>query len=165
MDGAVKVGIDDFLQHVTGKITRAELRKTGDKIRKGEHLLTLIQKGKQLNIYSPVSGTIKEKNRSLSEEPSLINTSPYKEGWVYIIEPKNWPVEIQFLSMAEKFKTELKKEFQRLKDFLVSALKVYEPEYAMILQDGGALKDNILGEFGPEVWDDFQTKFIDTAMH
>jgi hypothetical protein len=67
--------------------------------------------------------------------------------------------------MAEKYKTELKKEFQRLKDFLVSALKVYEPEYAMILQDGGALKDNILGEFGPEVWDDFQTKFIDTAMH
>jgi glycine cleavage system H lipoate-binding protein/ABC-type phosphate transport system substrate-binding protein len=164
-DGTVKVGIDDFLQHVTGPITRIELKKTGDKIRKGEHLFTLVQKGKQLDIYSPVSGTIREKNKSLSDDPSLINTSPYKEGWIYSIEPKNWLVEIQFLSMAEKYKTELKKEFLRLKDFFVSALKANEPEYALVLQDGGALKDNILEELGPEIWDDFQTKFINSALH
>ncbi len=163
-DGTIKVGIDDFLQHVTGKITRAELRKTGDKIRKGEHLVTLVQNGKQLDIYSPVSGTIRERNHSLSENPSLINTSPYTEGWIYCIEPKNWPVEIQFLSMAEKYKSELKKEFLRLKDFLVSALKSSEPEYALALQDGGALKDNILEVLGPEIWDDFQTKFIDISV-
>lgn len=164
-DGTVKVGIDDFLQHVTGKITRIDLRKTGDKIKKGEHLLTLVQKGKQLDIYSPVSGTIREKNKSLTEYPSLINISPYKEGWTYSIEPKNWPVEMQFLSMAGKYKTELKKEFQRLKDFLVSAVKANENGSALVLQDGGALKDNLLEELGPEVWDDFQTKFIDISIH
>jgi glycine cleavage system H lipoate-binding protein/ABC-type phosphate transport system substrate-binding protein len=164
-DGTVKVGIDDFLQHVTGRITRIELKKTGDKIKKGEHLLTLIQKGKQLDIYSPVSGTIREKNISLSNDPSLINRSPYKEGWVYKIEPKNWPVEMQFLNMADSYNSELKKEFLRLKDFFISALKANEPEYAFVLQDGGALKDNILEDLGPEIWDDFQTKFLDSSLH
>ncbi len=163
-DGRLKVGIDDFLQHVTGKITRIEMKKIGDKIRKGEHMVTIIQKGKQLDIYSPVSGIIRGKNKSLNENPSLINISPYDEGWIYSIEPKNWPVEIQFLSMADKYRKELKKEFQRLKDFLMSALKANEPELELILQDGGALKDNLLEDLGPEVWDDFQTEFIDSSI-
>jgi hypothetical protein len=35
-------------------------------------------------------------------------------------------------------------------------------DYAqVVLQDGGELKNNLLEEFGPEVWEDFQSKFID----
>jgi hypothetical protein len=38
-------------------------------------------------------------------------------------------------------------------------------DYAqVVLQDGGALKDHALADFGPEVWEDFQVKFIDSAM-
>ncbi|MCX6237436.1 MAG: hypothetical protein NTY07_07760 [Bacteroidia bacterium] len=163
-DGTVKIGIDDFLQHVTGPITRIEMKNSGEKIKKGDRLLTIVQKGKQLNIYSPVSGTIKAQNESLITNSSLLNTAPYEEGWIYTIEPTNWLLEIQFLSMAEKYKTGLKNEFSRLKDFFASVIKSDTPEYALItLQDGGALKDSILADFGPEVWDDFQTKFIDIA--
>ena len=37
-------------------------------------------------------------------------------------------------------------------------------EYAhVVLQDGGSIHDNILAEFGPEVWEDFQTNFIDSS--
>jgi len=163
-DGTVKIGIDDFLQHVTGHITRVELKKTGSKIKKGEQLFSIAQNGKQLDIYSPISGTIEVQNESLLINPSLLNTAPFEHGWIYTLEPTNWSLEIQFLSMAEKYKTGLKSEFTRLKDFFATALKSDTPEYALItLQDGGALKDNILAELGPEVWDDFQTKFIDLA--
>ena len=163
-DGTVKIGIDDFLQRITGSITRIVMKKSGAKIKKGDHLLTIIQKGKQLDIYSPVSGIIKAQNESVSDNPSLLNTSPYEDGWIYTIEPTNWLLEIQFLSMAEKYKTGLENEFTRLKDFLATAIKSHKQELALIaLQDGGTLKDSILADFGPEVWDDFQTKFIDTA--
>lgn len=163
-DGTVKVGIDDFLQHITGTITRIEMKNAGEKIRKGELLLTLIRKGKQLNIYSPVSGTIKTQNKNLETHSSLINSAPYADGWVYEIEPTNWLLEIQFMTMAEKYGEWLKNEFSRLKDFFAVEIKADTPEYAMvILQDGGALKDNILADLGPEVWEDFQTKFIDTS--
>jgi len=161
-DGTVKIGIDDFLQHVTGPITRIEMKKSGEKIMKGDHLLTIIQKGKQLNIYSPVSGTIKSQNELLISDSSLLNTAPYEGGWVYTIEPINWPLEIQFLTMAEKYKTWIKDEFSRLKDFFATVAKTDSPEYALIvLQDGGTLKDNVLADLGPEIWEDFQTKFID----
>jgi glycine cleavage system H lipoate-binding protein len=162
-NGFVKLGIDDFLQHTTGLLTRIEMKNAGDKIKKGEHLLTIIQKGKQLNIYAPISGTIAACNKMLTTNSSILNTSPYSDGWVYLVEPANWLLEIQFLSMAEKYSTWLHKEFSRLKDFFAVALKANNPEYALIvLQDGGPLKDNILAELGPEVWEDFQTKFIDT---
>ncbi len=33
----------------------------------------------------------------------------------------------------------------------------------VILQDGGEIRDGVLSEMGPEVWEDFQTKFIDPS--
>ncbi len=33
----------------------------------------------------------------------------------------------------------------------------------VVLQDGGELKDNVLADLGPEVWEEFQTKFIDPS--
>ena len=92
----VKVGIDDFLQHITGTLTRIKMKEPGEKIRKGEKILTIIRDGKQLNIYSPVSGIIREKNQRLLTDSSIINSSPYSEGWVYMLEPKNWVRETQF---------------------------------------------------------------------
>ena len=161
-DGSVKIGIDDFLQHITGKITRIEMKNISDEIKKGEKLLTLIHNGKQLNIYSPVSGTITEKNSNLITNSALINSAPYSEGWVYMIEPANWSREIQFLSMAEKYKTWLIEEFSRLKDFFASVGRKNVPEYAFVaMQDGGSLKDCILADLGPETWEEFQTKFLD----
>jgi glycine cleavage system H lipoate-binding protein/ABC-type phosphate transport system substrate-binding protein len=162
-DGAVKIGIDDFLQHITGPISRIDMKSPGEKIRKGDIVLSIIQKGKQLNIYAPISGTILSQNRGLISHSSLINSSPFSDGWVYMIAPANWVREIQFLDMAEKYKAWLLNEFSRLKDFLAVSLKVNKLEYEhVVLQDGGYLKDSILEDLGPEVWEDFQTNFLDT---
>ncbi|MFH1160178.1 MAG: hypothetical protein V1733_04435 [bacterium] len=164
-NGVVRIGIDDFLQHITGPLTRIKMKKPGEKIKKGELLLSLIQNGKQLNIHAPVSGTITAENELLITTASTMNSSPYSDGWVYLIEPTDWLREIRFLTMAEKYKEWLKKEFSRLKDFLAVSVKVNTVEYApIILQDGGELKDGILADLGPEVWEDFQTKFIDTSI-
>ncbi|MEI7527255.1 MAG: hypothetical protein WCJ95_23095, partial [Mariniphaga sp.] len=161
-DGLVTVGLDDFMQHITGPITRVEMKKAGEKIKKGELLFSLIQSGKQLNIYAPVSGTIRKHNEMLLHDSSILNESPYSEGWVYMIEPANWFKEIQFLDMAEQYKRWLNTEFSRVKDFLATVLKAGNPELSLILlQDGGLLKEGILADFGPEVWDDFQTNFLD----
>jgi glycine cleavage system H lipoate-binding protein/ABC-type phosphate transport system substrate-binding protein len=163
-DGNVKIGLDDFMQHVTGTITRIKMKGPGEKIRKGEKFLSIIRNGKQLNIYSPVSGTIIYQNTELNADSSMINSSPYSEGWIYVIEPKNWLREIQFMQMAEKYKEWLQDEFIRLKDFLSNSVRSNENVYAhVILQDGGQLADHILADLDPEVWEDFQTNFIDTS--
>jgi glycine cleavage system H lipoate-binding protein/ABC-type phosphate transport system substrate-binding protein len=161
-NGMVRVGIDDFLQHITGPLTRVKMKNPGEQVQKGEVILTIVQNGKQLNICSPVSGTIRTQNGLLSSRSSILNTAPFTDGWVYTIEPSNWLRETQFLFMAEKYNDWLKQEFIRLKDFF--ATSVITAGYpSIVLQDGGDLKDNILAGFGPEVWEDFQVKFIDAS--
>lgn len=163
-DGIVRVGIDDFLQHITGTITRIIMRNPSDQFKKGDKILTVIQNGKQLNLYAPVSGTIKERNKLLETNSSLINSSPYETGWIYKIEPTNWGRENQLLFMAEKHRQFIQKEFSRLKDFLAAELVSDIERYTrVILQDGGELSDGTLSNLGPEIWDDFQTKFIDPS--
>jgi glycine cleavage system H lipoate-binding protein/ABC-type phosphate transport system substrate-binding protein len=163
-DGMVKIGIDDFLQHVTGAITNVKMKKYGDKVEKGELLVTIVQKGKQLNIFSPVSGTIKEQTSLLLSDASYVNSDPYSKGWIYMIEPANWMREIQTLFMADKYKTWLKNEFSRLKDFFAVFVNPVNVEYAhVVLQDGGELTDKLLSDLGPEVWEEFQTNFINKS--
>jgi hypothetical protein len=66
--------------------------------------------------------------------------------------------------MANKYRIWLNAEFTRLKDFLATAIKKDMPQFApLVLQDGGALKDEVLSDLGPEIWEEFQTRFIDTS--
>ena len=163
-DGNVKIGMDDFLQHITGKLTRIRMKEAGEKVRKGEKIVTIIRDGKQLNLYAPISGTILTQNKSLLADSAVTYTSPYSEGWLYQIEPKNWLREVQFMLMSEKYAEWLKDEFVRLKDFISASVKSNNLVYAqVVLQDGGELTDNVLADLGPEVWEDFQTQFIDTS--
>ena len=66
------------------------------------------------------------------------------------------------MAMADKYTKWISTEFSRVKDFLAATLKPDSLEYSHeVLQDGGVLKEGILADFGPEVWDDFQTNFLD----
>lgn len=162
-DGLVRIGIDDFLQHVTGPLTRVKMMEAGQRIKKGKKVLSIIQDGKQLDICAPVSGTIREQNKLLNTNTTVLNSSPYSEGWVYKIEPAHWLSEIRFLIMGSGYREWLKTEFQRLKEFLTDTLRSDTVASAHVLQDGGELKDRILEDLGPEVWEDFQTNFIDQS--
>ncbi|HPE56131.1 MAG TPA: hypothetical protein P5514_11025 [Bacteroidales bacterium] len=162
--GFVKIGLDDFIQHVTGPYTKIQMKEPGTKIKRNDLLVTIIQDGKQLQLYTPISGKIIEINEDLVAEPTSMNCSPYVEGWVYKIEPTNWLREIQFMRMADKYREWLENEFTRLKEFLTAPKGNYNPNSVpVIFQEGGALKDNILRDMGPEVWEDFQKHFVDVS--
>ena len=140
------------------------MREAGEQVRKGEIIMTIIQEGKQLNIYAPISGTILEQNEFLLADTGIINTSPFFKGWVYQMEPKNWLREVQFMLMGEKYVEWLKDEFARLKDFITATIRSNNMAYAhVVLQDGGELTDNLLADMDPKVWEDFQTQFIDSS--
>jgi glycine cleavage system H lipoate-binding protein/ABC-type phosphate transport system substrate-binding protein len=161
-DGKVRVGIDDFLQNFTGKYTRIKMKKTGDSVKRNEPVVTLIQDGKHLDICAPVSGTVKAINEALTDEPERINNSPYNEGWIYLIEPLNWLSEIRFFKMGQHYRSWLRRELLRLKDFF--AVSVHAKVYGQVVfQDGGEICEAVLQEFGPEVWEDFQKHFLDVS--
>ncbi len=163
-NGNIRMGIDDFLQHITGSISRMVLKENGTEVRRGEKILTLVKEGKKLNIYAPVSGIIRSRNNMLQKNASVVNFDPYQAGWIYEIEPKNWLREIQFMFMGESYYEWMKEEFVRLRRFFDRVLHPAQDETgALILQDGGELKDHILADLGPEIWEEFQTAFIDKS--
>lgn len=160
-NGTLTLGIDDFLQHVTGTISRVSLRTPGDRIRRGERLASVIQRGKQLDIISPVSGTIISRNEKLTGDTALLHSSPYAEGWIYGIEPDNWLNESRLMSAAAKYTEQVREEFGRIRDFLATFSGSGDVRMAhVVLQDGGELKEGLLEEFGPEVWEEFQIRFM-----
>ncbi|MCE4563019.1 hypothetical protein INQ51_01730 [Maribellus sp. CM-23] len=162
--GRVRLGVDDFISNVTGEYTRVIMKSPGEKVKRMEPLVTLIRKGKQITLNSPVSGTIKEINESLVADPFTINDAPYGEGWVYKIEPSNWLREIQFFTMGNNYREWISSEFTRLKDFLACSLNIMNMEDGKLaFQEGGELMLHPLKDLDPKVWEDFQNYFINTA--
>ena len=162
--GRVKIGIDGFLQNVTGPLTRVLVKKPGEQIKRGDHFLTLIQNGKRLEIKSPVTGIIEEQNNDLLEDASLLNSDPYTAGWILMVKPLSWISELKSYLMGQPYNDWLKTEAVRLKEFFASAMKLQDSkETALVLQDGGEIRGGILATFGPEVWEEFQNGFINNA--
>ncbi len=103
----VKVGITDYAQKELKDIIGIELPDKGNNIGKGEVLATLESVKATSDVYSPVSGTVVEVNDRLLEEPELLNTDPYGEGWIAIIEASN-PGELKELLSPQQYIEELK---------------------------------------------------------
>lgn len=160
-NGSIKVGLDDFIQHLAGNGAKISAKAMGEKVTKGERLITLVSEGKQMSLRSPLSGIIKAKNPEVEQK---LSAGLLVENWIYQIEPANWKRDSQFMFRADQYKDWLKSEFNRLRDFLAHSMNTHAPQYAHVaLQDGGELKEGLLTELGPEVWEDFQNGFLDSA--
>jgi glycine cleavage system H protein len=159
--GNAKIGLDDLLLHLTGEITYSNLLKQGTIINKGDLLVEVLQKGKQLKIFSPLSGKILHSNELLNENPGISNEDPYGKGWIYRIKPTNWKSDTNSYYLADEATIWSSNELERFKDFLADTIKRYSTDKSnIILQDGGELCDNLLSELPKEIWLDFQSEFL-----
>jgi glycine cleavage system H protein len=77
------VGITDHAQHELTDVVFVELPAVSKKIKAGESCAVVESVKTASDIYSPVSGEIKEINQAVSDDPSLVNREPYAGGWFY----------------------------------------------------------------------------------
>lgn len=76
------VGITDHAQRQLGDVVFVEMPKAGDRFEASEPFGSVESVKAVTEIYMPVAGTISEINGNLNDEPELINTDPYGDGWV-----------------------------------------------------------------------------------
>jgi len=81
-DGTVTVGITDFAQGELGDIVFVELESEGSEFDQDDVFGTVEAVKTVSELFSPVTGTIAEVNEQLEDEPELVNTDPYKKGWM-----------------------------------------------------------------------------------
>ncbi len=79
------VGITDHAQHELTDIVFVELPALGRKVKAAEACAVVESVKTASDIYSPVSGEIIEANKAVVDNPALVNTDPYGEGWFYKI--------------------------------------------------------------------------------
>jgi len=83
------VGISDHAQAELTDIVFAEPPKAGLTVSAGGVAAVVESVKAASDIYSPVSGEVTEGNMALTDNPSLLNTDPYGEGWIYKIRLSN----------------------------------------------------------------------------
>jgi glycine cleavage system H protein len=88
-DGAVTIGISDHAQDLLGDIVFVELPEIGQSI-DAETDAAIVESVKAASdVYSPISGEVTEVNPLLEDQPEIINSSPYEDGWFYKMIPSD----------------------------------------------------------------------------
>jgi len=111
-----RVGVTDYAQGKLGDVVYVELPEVGKQVKQATELKTkemelgAVESIKAVSaVYSPLSGAVKETNATLQERPELINTSPYNEGWICVLEPSALEAELKNLMDAKAYVEFLKK--------------------------------------------------------
>ncbi|MFA5803431.1 MAG: glycine cleavage system protein GcvH [Melioribacteraceae bacterium] len=90
IDGNVgTIGITDFAQGELGDIVYVDIAPDISELTIGESFGTIEAVKTVSDMYAPVSGKVLELNKKLNDEPQLVNTDPYGEGWIIKVELSN----------------------------------------------------------------------------
>ncbi len=84
VDGDIAtVGITDHAQAELTDVVFVELPESGRVLAAGDASAVVESVKTASDIYFPVSGEIVEINEAVADDPALVNTSPYENGWFF----------------------------------------------------------------------------------
>jgi glycine cleavage system H protein len=83
------VGISDYAQSQLGDIVYVEVPEAGKKLTKGGEAAVVESVKAASDVYSPVTGEVVEGNAALAENPALVNSDPFGEGWFFKVKIAN----------------------------------------------------------------------------
>ncbi len=107
IEGSVAtVGITDFAQGELGDIVFVDVDTVDDELEAGEVFGSVEAVKTVSDLFLPVSGKITEFNGNLEDQPELLNTDPYGEGWIVKVEI-NSDFDASVLLSAEQYQESL----------------------------------------------------------
>ena len=100
------VGITDHAQAELTDIVFAEPPAIGKSVRAGEVAAVVESVKAASDIYSPVSGEVIERNEAVEQNPALLNTDPFGDGWIFKIKLTN-PGELDALKDPASYRAQI----------------------------------------------------------
>ena len=100
-EGSIVVGITDFAQDQLGDVVFVGLPEPGTEVQANQPLGEVESTKSVSDVYSPVSGKVRDKNTAVEQNPELINEDPYGRGWLVAIEAA--PGALDGLMSAEEY--------------------------------------------------------------
>ena len=109
----ISMGVTDYAQNLAGDFIVVELPDEGMKIKADKPFASLESSKWVGRIYAPLNGVVVEVNEEVDDDSTLLNSSPYGDGWICKIKPDNKD-DLKQLSKAsdEDFIAWIKKEIE-----------------------------------------------------
>ena len=98
-----RIGLTDYAQRTGGDIAFVELVKEGTTVDREAEIGTLETAKTTVSLLSPLSGTVERVNGRLVNNPELVNSDPYGEGWLVTLFPRNLEDDLKMLSNADAY--------------------------------------------------------------
>jgi glycine cleavage system H protein len=100
------IGITDHAQHELTDVVFVELPEVGRQVKAGEACAVVESVKTASDIYSPVSGEVVEVNKTVVDDPALVNREPFAGGWFYKIKLTN-TAELVALLTPEDYRAQI----------------------------------------------------------
>jgi glycine cleavage system H protein len=158
-EGTLRVGIDEFLVEALGEVEAVRVPTRGTRVRRGDPLITLRARGRELVVPAPANGEVMTMNDRVLASPYLLARDPYGIGWVVGLWTPDHQEAIRPLRIGAAAVGFLRAEMRRLVDFL-NGLNM--PQTAPVLADGGLPMRGALRSLDGDAWKAFQDEFLTT---
>ena len=86
-DGIVRIGITGYAQEALGDIVYISVPAVGSDVTAGQALGEVESTKSVSDVYAPVAGAVVARNERLDQQPELLNSDPYGDGWIAEIRP------------------------------------------------------------------------------
>lgn len=97
-----KVGVTDFAQGELGDVVFVEIETEGESLEQGDTFGTIEAVKTVSDLFMPLGGEVTEVNPKLEENPEIVNSDPYGEGWMIRIRISD-PSEADALMSADDY--------------------------------------------------------------
>jgi glycine cleavage system H protein len=86
-DGSVTIGITDHAQAALGDMVYVELPEIDQEVEENGEMAVVESVKAASDVYAPIAGIVVAVNEALPDEPELVNSDPYGEGWIVRMQP------------------------------------------------------------------------------
>lgn len=100
------IGITDYAQGELGDVVFVDINPDLSELKMGDAFGTIEAVKTVSDLYAPVDGKVLELNTKLNDEPQLVNSDPYGEGWLVKIEISN-PAQLNDLLNSSDYQAQL----------------------------------------------------------
>lgn len=155
--GLFKVGVDHLVTQAIGSVDAILLPKPGQAVKKGDVILTLKRRGRELHLKSPMEGSVEFINHDVQQKPSAIHEDQYHKAWLVTLKPNSTAASIKGMMLDREAREWMLHEVKRFKDFITGA--AVQPVSAT-MQDGGVPVRGVLGDVDEAIWKRFENEFL-----
>lgn len=156
-DGTVRMGADDFLCQLAGKVEGINVPPPGTQVKAGRPLFSIRVAGREISVPAPFPAEVIGSNPVLAEKPYLLERDPYGVGWIVSVWVRDLKEALKGLWIGAQSGAFLRREMERLAEFLAMQLN---DGRAPVLADSGLPIKGVLATLDEDALRAFCLKFL-----